>query len=78
MPYYADFFFNYSSQSRQVFKMNYSNSFVRVGGSVPVLFTYNSEFHSKENRGFSITFMSSFWAIGGIIACGKNIFTYNV
>ncbi|ESN94063.1 hypothetical protein HELRODRAFT_103014 [Helobdella robusta] len=41
-----------------------------VGGNVPVIYTYNSEFQTNEHRGKLLTFMVSFWAYGGMIAAG--------
>lgn len=43
---------------------------IGVGGSMPVVFTYFSEFQSKKRRGAMISALATFWMGGNIIAAG--------
>ncbi|KAL8622295.1 hypothetical protein ACOMHN_043299 [Nucella lapillus] len=43
---------------------------VGVGGSIPVIFTYFTEFQSKVRRGTMISVLATFWMAGNIIAAG--------
>ena len=38
----------------------------RVGGSIPVIFSYFSEFFSKKRRGPFIIILSMFWTVGQV------------
>ena len=46
----------------------------RVGGSIPVIFSYFTEFQPKEKRGMMISALATFWMFGNIIAAGKQSF----
>uniref|UniRef100_W5L4P5 Synaptic vesicle glycoprotein 2 n=1 Tax=Astyanax mexicanus TaxID=7994 RepID=W5L4P5_ASTMX len=41
---------------------------VRVGGSIPVIFSYFSEFQPKMRRGAMISALATFWMAGNILA----------
>ncbi|KAG8183292.1 hypothetical protein JTE90_025992 [Oedothorax gibbosus] len=41
-------------------------SSVGIGGSLPIVFTYYSEFLVRKNRGRHLSFLLAFWAIGGL------------
>ncbi|KAK2164521.1 hypothetical protein LSH36_62g00013 [Paralvinella palmiformis] len=41
---------------------------IGVGGSMPVIFSYFTEFQSKQRRGAMISFLATFWMCGNIIA----------
>lgn len=41
---------------------------VRIGGSIPIVFSYYSEFLSQEKRGEHLSWLCMFWMIGGIYA----------
>ena len=43
----------------------------RVGGSMPVIFTYFGEFQPKVRRGQMISVLAMFWMAGNIMAAGK-------
>ncbi|KAK3098669.1 hypothetical protein FSP39_021811, partial [Pinctada imbricata] len=43
---------------------------VGVGGSIPVIFSYFTEFQVKERRGTMISVLATFWMFGNIIAAG--------
>ena len=43
----------------------------RVGGSIPVIFSYFTEFQPKDKRGRMISALATFWMFGNIIAAGK-------
>lgn len=45
----------------------------RVGGSIPVIFSYYTEFLPKYRRGAMISALATFWMGGNIIAAGKTI-----
>lgn len=45
---------------------------IRVGGSIPVIFSYFTEFQPKDRRGKMISALATFWMFGNIIAAGKN------
>lgn len=40
----------------------------RIGGSIPIVFSYYSEFLSQEKRGEHLSWLCMFWMIGGIYA----------
>lgn len=44
----------------------------RVGGSVPVIFSYFSEFMPRLRRGAMISCLATFWMGGNIVAAGGN------
>ncbi|XP_076314637.1 synaptic vesicle glycoprotein 2A-like [Tachypleus tridentatus] len=39
---------------------------IGIGGSLPIVFTYYSEFLSKKNRGRHLSWLLVFWAVGGV------------
>ncbi|XP_042897934.2 synaptic vesicle glycoprotein 2C-like [Parasteatoda tepidariorum] len=39
---------------------------IGVGGSLPIVFTYYSEFLTKRNRGRHLSWLLTFWGIGGL------------
>lgn len=39
-----------------------------IGGSIPIVFSYYSEFLAQEKRGEHLSWLSMFWMIGGIYA----------
>ncbi|XP_045197284.2 synaptic vesicle glycoprotein 2C-like isoform X2 [Mercenaria mercenaria] len=43
---------------------------VGVGGSIPVIFSYFTEFLPKDRRGTMISALATFWMMGNIIAAG--------
>ncbi|XP_064595783.1 synaptic vesicle glycoprotein 2A-like [Liolophura sinensis] len=43
---------------------------VGVGGSIPVIFSYFTEFQPKAKRGMMISVLATFWMFGNIIAAG--------
>ena len=43
----------------------------RAGGSLPVCFSYFSEFQPKEKRGAMISALATSWMAGNIFAAGK-------
>ena len=45
--------------------------FFRVGGSIPVIFSYYTEFLPKYRRGAMISGLATFWMAGNIIAAGN-------
>lgn len=46
---------------------------LRVGGSIPVIFSYFSEFQPRLRRGAMISALATFWMAGNILAAGKTI-----
>lgn len=44
------------------------SEFCRIGGSIPIVFSYYSEFLSQEKRGEHLSWLCMFWMIGGIYA----------
>lgn len=46
--------------------------YCRVGGSVPVIFSYFSEFMPRLRRGAMISCLATFWMGGNIVAAGGN------
>ena len=46
--------------------------FDRVGGSMPVIFAYYTEFQPKDKRGSMISLLATFWMSGNIIAAGTS------
>lgn len=44
----------------------YNSCIYRVGGSLPVIFSYFTEFFSKKKRGPFIIMLSMFWTIGQV------------
>ncbi len=45
-----------------------SVSCCRIGGSIPIVFSYYSEFLAQEKRGEHLSWLCMFWMIGGIYA----------
>ena len=45
--------------------------YFRVGGSIPVIFSYYTEFLPKFRRGGMISALATFWMTGNIIAAGN-------
>ncbi|KAH9489157.1 Synaptic vesicle glycoprotein 2C [Bulinus truncatus] len=43
---------------------------VGVGGSMPVIFTYYTEFQHKSKRGAMVSLLATFWMTGNILAAG--------
>uniref|UniRef100_W5NCW7 Synaptic vesicle glycoprotein 2 n=1 Tax=Lepisosteus oculatus TaxID=7918 RepID=W5NCW7_LEPOC len=43
---------------------------VGVGGSIPVIFSYFSEFQARTRRGVMISALATFWMAGNILAAG--------
>ncbi|XP_033741474.1 synaptic vesicle glycoprotein 2C-like isoform X1 [Pecten maximus] len=43
---------------------------IGVGGSIPVIFSYFTEFQPKDRRGTMISVLATFWMFGNIIAAG--------
>ncbi|KAI0209926.1 Synaptic vesicle glycoprotein 2C [Lamellibrachia satsuma] len=43
---------------------------IGVGGSMPVIFTYFTEFQPKDRRGGMISMLATFWMAGNIVAAG--------
>lgn len=43
-------------------------SSIRIGGAVPVVFSYFSEVLAREKRGEHLSWLCMFWMIGGIYA----------
>lgn len=43
---------------------------IGVGGSIPVIFSYFTEFQPKDRRGKMISALATFWMFGNIIAAG--------
>ncbi len=41
--------------------------YCRVGGSIPVIFTFYSEVLPKEYRGKYMVILAAFWMIGSIV-----------
>lgn len=40
----------------------------RIGGAVPIVFSYFAEFLAREKRGEHLSWLCMFWMIGGIYA----------
>ena len=40
----------------------------RVGGSLPIAFSYFCEFFSKKNRGPFVIILAGFWTLGSVFA----------
>ena len=67
-----------------LFKMNIGTilSYIsRVGGSIPLVWSYFAEFQCKERRGRMLSALATFWMIGNITVAGigeekKNDFTF--
>lgn len=45
----------------------------RVGGSIPVVFSYFSEFMPRLRRGAMISALATFWMAGNILAAGGKL-----
>lgn len=43
---------------------------IRVGGSIPVIFSYFGEFQPNNHRGKMISALSTFWMAGNILTAG--------
>ena len=41
---------------------------LRIGGSIPIVFSYFSEFLAQEKRGEHLSWLCMFWMIGGVYA----------
>lgn len=46
----------------------YFVSSIRIGGAVPIVFSYFSEVLAREKRGEHLSWLCMFWMIGGIYA----------
>ncbi|OWF42994.1 synaptic vesicle glycoprotein 2C-like [Mizuhopecten yessoensis] len=57
-------------QSFWIFLLMRLVSGIGVGGSIPVIFSYFTEFQPKEKRGTMISVLATFWMFGNIIAAG--------
>ena len=56
-----------------LFKMNIGTilSYIsRVGGSIPLVWSYFAEFQCKERRGRMLSALATFWMIGNITVAG--------
>lgn len=42
--------------------------FFRIGGAVPIVFSYFAEFLAREKRGEHLSWLCMFWMVGGIYA----------
>lgn len=42
--------------------------FLSIGGSIPIVFSYYSEFLAQEKRGEHLSWLCMFWMFGGIYA----------
>ena len=56
--------------------MHLLNSSSRAGGSLPVVFSYFSEFQPNEKRGAMISALATFWMAGNVLTAGEK--TINV
>ena len=45
--------------------------FSRIGGSIPVTWSYFAEFQPKDRRGSMLSFLAAFWMIGNMLVAGK-------
>lgn len=61
------------SSHRQVRIKMYFVSICRVGGSVPVIFSYFSEFMPRLRRGAMVSCLATFWMTGNILAAGGKL-----
>lgn len=61
------------SSHRQVRIKMYFVSICRVGGSVPVIFSYFSEFMPRLRRGVMVSCLATFWMTGNILAAGGKL-----
>lgn len=52
--------------------------FARVGGSIPVIFSYFSEFMPRLRRGTMISALATFWMAGNILAAGAKTTTTDI
>ncbi|XP_048769762.1 synaptic vesicle glycoprotein 2C-like [Ostrea edulis] len=59
-----------TSQVFWIFLLARFISGIGVGGSIPVIFSYFTEFQPKEKRGKMISALATFWMFGNIIAAG--------
>lgn len=59
------------------FQLFYQISFIshRVGGALPIIFTYFCEFQPKNKRGVMISLLATCWMSGNIIAAGNTFFS---
>jgi len=48
-----------------------------VGGSIPVIFSYFTEFLPKHRRGAMISALATFWMMGNIIAAGGSFMSWD-
>ncbi|KAL5009488.1 hypothetical protein ScPMuIL_011793 [Solemya velum] len=65
--------FGLASSTAQVFWLFLLLRFfsgVGVGGSIPVIFSYFTEFQHKSKRGMMISVLATFWMFGNIVAAG--------
>ena len=53
------------------FNLHNSVCFFSVGGSLPVIFAYYTEFQAKKNRGSMVSMLATFWMSGNIVCAGK-------
>lgn len=61
------------SGRRQVRVKIYFVSLCRVGGSIPVIFSYFSEFMPRLKRASMISCLATFWMTGNILAAGGKL-----
>lgn len=61
------------SSRRQVRIKIYFVFVCRVGGSIPVIFSYFSEFMPRLRRGAMISCLATFWMTGNILAAGGKL-----
>lgn len=45
----------------------------RIGGSIPVTWSYYAEFQPKSKRGAMLSFLASFWMVGNLLVAGKPV-----
>ena len=65
---------NLASSASQVFWLFLLCRFVSgvgVGGSMPVVFTYYTEWQHKARRGAMVSLLATFWMGGNIVAASK-------
>ena len=56
----------------------YISNFLRIGGSIPVTWSYYAEFQPKAKRGSMLSFLAAFWMVCNLTVNYKfNIFCFN-
>lgn len=48
--------------------LSFSPFFIRIGGAVPIVFSYFAEVLAREKRGEHLSWLCMFWMIGEIYA----------